>query len=259
MLQLIDSHAHLYLDQFDSDRADVVARAQAKGIHKIVLPNIDLDSIAGMEQMEMDFPGVCYATMGLHPCSAETNYAEVLAIMEKRLSERKYTAIGETGIDLHWDKTYFEEQKRAFRIQLQWAKDLNIPIIIHSRESTPECIAEVKAAQDGRLKGVFHCFGGGIEEAQQITDLGMHLGIGGVATYKKAGLDQVLPKIGLDRVILETDAPYLAPVPHRGKRNESAYVRIVAEQVSEILIMPLEKVGRITTANSIALFELDLG
>lgn len=256
MIELIDSHAHLYLEQFEQDRAEMIARAQEKGISKIVLPNIDLESIPGMHALANQFPTVCFATMGLHPCSALANYQDVLSTMERHLAERQYTAIGETGIDLYWDKTYFEEQKRAFRMQLEWAKDLDLPIIIHSRESTPECITEVRAAQDGRLRGVFHCFGGSIEEAKEITGLGMHLGIGGVATYSKSGLNTVLPAIGLDWVILETDAPYLAPVPYRGKRNESAYVRLVADQISEMLIKPLTEVARVTTTNSERLFRI---
>jgi TatD DNase family protein len=257
MLPLIDTHAHLYLDQFDTDRAQMMLRAKQQGVTKVVLPNIDLETITAMEQVETDFAGICFSAMGLHPCSVTPAYQEVLAEMEqKHLARRKYIAIGETGIDLYWDKTYFEEQKKSFRIQLEWAKDMGIPIIIHARESTPECITEVRAAQDGRLKGVFHCFGGSIEEARQITDLGMYLGIGGVVTYKKAGLDQVLPVIGLDRVVLETDAPYLAPAPYRGKRNETGYVRLVAEQISEILIRPIAEVARITNQNAQALFGL---
>lgn len=255
MIRLIDTHAHLYLEQFDTDRDAMLARARSQGVEKIVLPNIDLESIPGMEQLEKDHPGFCFATMGLHPCSVDgPGYRELLQNMEQKLATRAYTAIGECGIDLYWDKTWVEEQKQAFRTQLSWAKDLNLPIIIHSRESTPECIAEVQAAQDGRLRGVFHCFGGSIEEAKAIAGLGLHLGIGGVVTYKKAGLDAVLPHIGLDWVVLETDAPYLAPVPYRGKRNETAYIRHVAEQISEILVMPLAEVGRVTTLNAERLF-----
>jgi TatD DNase family protein len=254
MIRLIETHAHLYLEQFDQDRDAMLQRARTAGVEKIVLPNIDLESIAGMEQLENDFPGFCYATMGLHPCSVFADYQSVLTTMEQKLNERTYTAIGECGIDLYWDKTFFEEQKQAFRIQLNWAKERNLPIIIHSRESTPECIAEVSAAQDGRLRGVFHCFGGSETEARTILDLGFYLGIGGVLTYKKSGLDAVLKTIGLDRVILETDAPYLAPVPHRGKRNETAYIRQVAEHISELFVLPLAEVGRVTSRNAETLF-----
>lgn len=232
----------------------MIAHAQELGVEKIYLPNIDLETIAGMEALETEFPGVCFATIGLHPCSVLADYEETLATMEKHLHRRKWFGIGETGIDLYWDKTFFEEQKIAFRTQLEWAKDLNLPIIIHSRESTPECIEVVRAAQDGRLRGVFHCFGGSVEEANQITDLGLYLGIGGVVTYKKSGLDAVLKTIGLDRVVLETDAPYLAPVPYRGKRNESAYVRHVAEHISELFVQPLHEIAAITTRNARELF-----
>jgi TatD DNase family protein len=256
MLQFIDSHAHLYHDQFDTDRAEMIARAKAVGITKIVLPNIDLTTIEAMESLETAFSELCFAAIGLHPCHAFTDYQEVMQQMEAHLHRRKWIAIGETGIDLYWDKTFIEEQKAAFQIQLDWAKNLDLPIIIHSRESTPECIDQVRKAQDGRLRGVFHCFGGSLEEAKQIIDLGMYLGIGGVATFKKSGLDAVLPAIGLSHVVLETDAPYLAPVPYRGKRNESAYTRLVAEHISELFIQPLSQVARITTANAQNLFRL---
>ena len=257
MLELIDTHAHLYVVEFDTDRADMIARAQQAGIKKIVLPNIDLSTVAAMESLETEFPGICFASIGLHPCHAFADYANVMQQMEAHLNRRKWLAIGETGLDLHWDASYFEEQKKAFRVHLEWAKDLHIPIIIHSRASTPECIEEVRNAQDGRLTGVFHCFGGSVEEAQEITDLGMHLGIGGVATYKKAGLDQVLPRIGLSKVVLETDAPYLAPVPYRGKRNESAYMKQVAQHISELFVRPLAEIARITTKNAQDLFHLE--
>jgi TatD DNase family protein len=258
MLHFIDSHAHLYLEQFEHDRSDVIANAISQGVSQVILPNIDLDTIEGMEMLEDMYPNVCFATMGLHPCSAETGYRDILRVMETHIGRRTWTAIGETGLDLHWDDTYIEEQKKAFRIQLDWAKELRIPIIIHSRASTDLCIEEVKAAQDGRLTGVFHCFGESYEQAEQIIDLGMHLGIGGVVTYKKAGLDQVLPRLGLDYLVLETDSPYLAPTPHRGKRNESSYIPLVAQKIADYLHMPIEEVARRTTDNAIALFHLPI-
>ncbi|MEM1321636.1 MAG: TatD family hydrolase [Bacteroidota bacterium] len=252
---LIDTHAHLYASQFDKDREEMLERAIAAGVERFYLPNIDSESIASMLALEAAQPERCFAMMGLHPCSVKANYEEELAIVRQWLDKRSFCAVGEIGIDLYWDKTFFEQQKAAFRTQIQWAIELDVPIIIHSRESTNEIIEILEELRHEKLRGIFHCFGGSVDEAQKIMALGFHLGIGGVLTFKKSGLDQTMSAIGLERVVLETDAPYLSPTPYRGKRNESAYVRLVAQKLADIKQMSLEEVARITSANARSVFE----
>lgn len=251
---LIDTHAHLYSKKFDADRGEMVQRALAAGVERLYLPNIDSGSIDAMLALEAAFPEHCFAMMGLHPCSVDEHFEKELAIVEHWLGVREFCGIGETGIDLYWDKTWIEQQKTAFSRQIEWAKDLNKPIIIHSRESTELCIELVKNGQDGRLRGIFHCFSGTLDEAQRILDLGFYLGIGGTLTYAKSELPAVLKHIPLERIVLETDAPYLPPVPHRGKRNESAYIKLVAEMLSEVKVLPLAQIAKVTTANAQAIF-----
>ena len=251
---LTDTHAHLYSRKFQSDRDEMIRRAIAAGVTKMYLPNIDAESIDSMLDLEAAFPENCFAMMGLHPCSVKEDYEQELALAEKHLKERKWSGVGETGIDLFWDKTFFKEQQIAFARQIEWAKDLNLPIIIHSRESNEECIELVKAGQDGRLRGIFHCFSGSLEQAQRMIDLGFMLGIGGTVTYAKSELPAVLKKVPLESIVLETDAPYLPPVPHRGKRNESSYVKLVAEMLSEIKVLPLTQIAPQTTANAAKMF-----
>ena len=251
---LTDTHAHLYSRKFESDRDEMIRRAIAAGVTKMYLPNIDAESIDSMLDLEAAFPANCFAMLGLHPCSVKEDYEQELALAEKHLKERKWSGVGETGIDLFWDKTFFKEQQIAFARQIEWAKDLNLPIIIHSRESNEECIELVKAGQDGRLRGIFHCFSGSLEQAQRMIDLGFMLGIGGTVTYAKSELPAVLKKVPLESIVLETDAPYLPPVPHRGKRNESSYVKLVAEMLSEIKVLPLTQIARQTTANAAKMF-----
>lgn len=251
---LIDTHAHLYSSKFDSDRKEMIQRALAAGVRKMYLPNIDSESIEAMLDLEAAFPEHCFAMMGLHPCSVTADYERELAVVEKYLSERTWAGVGETGIDLYWDKTFFREQQIAFARQIEWAKDLDLPIIIHSRESNEECLELVKAGQDGRLRGIFHCFSGSLEQAQRMIDLGFLLGIGGTVTYPKSELPAVLKQVPLENIVLETDAPYLPPVPHRGKRNESAYVRLVAEMISEIKVLPISTVLQVTSANAARVF-----
>lgn len=251
---LIDTHTHLYLEQFDEDRAAMMERAMSLGVGHFYLPNIDKNSIAGMLQLETDYPGKCHPMMGLHPCSVGADYEEELAVMRTWLEKRPFCAVGEIGLDLFWDKTWFEQQQDAFRRQIRWAKEFNIPIVIHSRESTDECIAIVESEMDERLRGVFHCFSGTLEQAEQVIRLGFYIGIGGVATFKNGGLDKVLPFIDLQHVVLETDSPYLAPVPHRGKRNESGYLRLIAERVAVLTERSFSEVETITTQNAMELF-----
>lgn len=252
---LIDTHAHLYSSKFDTDRPDMVRRAIAAGVTRMYLPNIDSESIQPMLDLESAFPDNCFAMMGLHPSHVQPDtYEQELALVEKWLGQRSWAGVGETGIDLYWDKSTLGIQQIAFARQIEWAKDLNLPVIIHSRESNEECLELVSQGQDGRLRGIFHCFSGTVEQAKRMIDLGFMLGIGGTLTYPKSELPVVLKEIPLEHIVLETDAPYLPPVPHRGKRNESAYVRLVAEMLSEVKVLPLAEVARTTTANALRMF-----
>ena len=254
-MTFIDTHAHLYSSKFDSDRSDMVQRAISASITRIYLPNIDAESIDSMLALEAAFPDNCFAMMGLHPCSVQPDTYEIeLALVEKWLGQRSWAGIGETGIDLYWDKTTLGIQQIAFARQCEWAKDLNRPIIIHSRVANRESIELVRQAQDGRLRGIFHCFSGSLEEAKEMIDLGFMLGIGGTLTYPKSELPAVLREIPLEHLVLETDAPYLPPVPHRGKRNESAFLRHTADVLSETKILPIATIARITTANALRMF-----
>jgi TatD DNase family protein len=253
--QLIDTHAHLYSRKFDADRSDMVRRAIAAGVQRIFLPNIDAESIQPMLDLEAEFPEHCFAMMGLHPCSVQPgSYEEALALVEHWLGQRPWAGIGETGIDLYWDKSTLPIQQIAFARHIEWAKDLGRPLIIHSRESNRECLELVRQGQDGRLRGIFHCFSGSLEEAREMIGLGFLLGIGGTLTYPKSELPAILREIPLEHIVLETDAPYLPPVPYRGKRNESAYVRQVAEMLSEAKVLPLAQIARQTTENALRMF-----
>ena len=255
MYALIDTHAHLYSSKFDHDRTEMVRRAIAAGVTRMYLPNVDSESIDGMLALEAEFPEHCFAMMGLHPSHVKPDtYEQELALVEDWLGRRQWAGVGETGIDLYWDKTTLPIQQIAFARQIEWAKDLGRPIIIHSRESNEECLALVKAGQDGHLRGIFHCFSGTVGQAKRMIDLGFMLGIGGTLTYAKSELPAVLREIPLDHIVLETDAPYLPPVPHRGKRNESAYVRLVAEMLSEVKVLPVAEIARVTTANALKMF-----
>jgi TatD DNase family protein len=255
---MIDSHAHIYASEFDADRDQVVTRALEQGIQKILLPNIDLDSIDPMLATEAAYPDVCHAMMGLHPCYVDGNVEQTLATIESWFDKREFIAVGEIGIDLYWDKTYRLEQERAFITQLNWAKQRNLPVVIHTRDSIEETLALLKTEQDGSLRGVFHCFGGSLEEAKAINELGFHLGLGGVSTFKNGGMDKVIPHLDMQWVILETDCPYLAPVPHRGKRNEPAYTQLVAERVAILRDSTLGDIDSVTTQNALSLFNLSL-
>lgn len=254
-MYLIDTHSHIYQPAFDEDRDAMVHRALDAGVQKILLPNIDLESIPRMHALVDAFPEVCSPMMGLHPCDVKNDFEEVLASMKEQLERRPYVAIGETGIDLYWDKTTFDIQCKAFEIQVGWAKETGLPIVIHARESIDELIAILDRHNDASLRGVFHCFTGHEDQAKHILSYGdFYLGIGGVLTYPKAGLDAVVRELPLDRLILETDSPYLPPVPYRGKRNESAYVRIVAEHLAKVKNVTFEEVVQTTTENSLRLF-----
>lgn len=253
-MKLIDTHTHLYLEQFDEDRDEMIQRALDAGVEKMFLPNIDSSSIESLLQLEADYPEHCIAMMGLHPCSVGENYREELAIVREWLEKRSFCAVGEIGIDLHWDTTFRKQQEESFLTQCEWAKKMDIPIVIHTRKATQLVIDLVREINDDRLNGIFHCFGGTLEEARAIIDLGFYLGIGGVLTFKKSGLDKVMQEIDLAHVVLETDSPYLAPAPHRGKRNESAYVRLVAEKLADVKGTTLEEVAKLTSANAEKIF-----
>lgn len=257
MIQLIDTHTHLYLQQFDEDRDAMIKRAIEAGVKRFYLPGIDSEHTQSMLDLETQYPNICYAMPGLHPCSVGENVDSELGIVKKMLDEpRQWCAIGEIGLDLYWDKTFFEQQKYAFRTQIRWAKEYNLPIVIHSRDATNECIEIVAEEKTDNLRGVFHCFGDSLETAQKIIDLGFYVGIGGVLTFKKAGLDIVAKDIPLDKIILETDAPYLAPVPYRGKRNESSYIALVAQKLAEVKDITIKEVANVTSNNALRLYAL---
>lgn len=254
---MIDSHAHIYAKEFDNDRDEVVQRALDLGINKILLPNIDLESIEPMLATQAAYPTVCHSMMGLHPCYVNSNIKQDLTIIRGWFEKHNFIAVGEIGIDLYWDKTHQAEQEYAFKTQLQWAKELSLPVVIHTRDSIDQTLAILSKEQDGNLTGVFHCFGGSVEQAQAINALGFHLGIGGVSTFKNGGMDKVIPHLDLNYVILETDCPYLAPAPHRGKRNEPAFMQLVAQRIADLREISTQEVGILTERNTHALFKLN--
>jgi len=255
-MTLIDTHSHVYLDDFNDDLPALIERADKVGIIRVLMPAIDSATHEKMLETEQRFAAVCLSMMGLHPCSVKENYLVELGIAKDWLGKRKFIAIGETGLDFYWDLTFKEQQYDAFQQQINWALQYDIPIVIHSRESTDECISMVSKNQNGKLKGVFHCFSGSAGQARQIIDLGFYLGIGGVVTFKNAGLDKVVKDIDLTNVVLETDAPYLAPAPFRGKRNEPAYISYVLKKLEEIKGISQEEIAAITTTNAQKLFGL---
>ena len=250
-----DTHTHLYSEEFNADRNEIIKHAISKGVTKLYLPNVDSTSIDGMLQLEKEFPENCFAMMGLHPCSVKENYLEELSIIESWLDKRKFAAIGEIGIDLYWDKTFLKEQEIAFKKQIDWALTYNYSIVIHCRNAFDEIYSILNSYQT-LPKGIFHCFSGTIEQAEKILALKhFKLGIGGVVTFKNSGLDKVLESISIEDVVLETDAPYLAPMPHRGKRNESSYIPLIAQKVADIKNISIEEVQHITTKNATYIFE----
>ncbi|MBT6235478.1 MAG: TatD family hydrolase [Bacteroidetes bacterium] len=252
---MIDTHAHLYAEEFDSDREEVLMNAIECGITKILLPNIDETTIERLHQLS-NSSDVCVPMMGLHPCYVSSDYKTQLEIIKRQFEKHKYVAVGEIGIDLYWDKSTQDIQKLAFLEQCRWAREFGLPIAIHSRDSTSLIIDLLKSNELENVGGVFHCFGGTIEEAKEVVDMGFSLGIGGVLTFKNTTLREVLQHVSLDHIVIETDAPYLAPTPYRGKRNEPAYVIKVAEQLSYVYDLPLEHIIQRTTDNALTLFEL---
>jgi TatD DNase family protein len=255
-MNLIDTHCHIYSSEFDTDRPAMLSRAEDEGITKMLMPAIDISTHSAMLGVEEDFPGKCLSMMGLHPCSVKENYAAELAVVEQHFDKRSFIAVGETGLDFYWDLTYTKEQYEVFQRQIELALHYGIPVVIHSRNSINECIDLIQKNQKGDLKGIFHCFSGSIEQARKIIEVDFYLGIGGVLTFKKSGLDMVVDQLTLDHVVLETDAPYLAPVPFRGKRNECSYLKYVAEKLAEIKKVTVEEIAEITTGNAKELFNL---
>ncbi len=258
---LIDTHCHLYAAEFEHDLNEMLERAEAAGVKFFMLPNIDSASVSPMLSLCRQNPCSLYPMMGLHPCSVKENWNEELHSIEKLLFQEKlhtFYGIGETGLDFYWDKTFMAEQKENFQQHIIWAKQLHLPIIIHSREALGDCIEMIKKNKDESLTGIFHCFSGNSSEARQITDMGFYLGIGGVITFRTSGLDKVLKDIPLSLIVLETDSPYLAPVPYRGKRNESSYLKFVVKKISEIKNIPEQEVANITTENALKVFHLPL-
>jgi TatD DNase family protein len=253
-MNLIDTHCHLYLEEFADDIDAIIQRANNEGVEKFYLPAIDSKTLPSLLHLEKQFPGKCIAMTGLHPCSVKGNHIEELNIVEDSLSKRDFAAVGEIGLDFYWDRSFEKEQYSAFHQQIEWAMHYDLPIVIHSRDSMKETIQVVRGHQRGKLKGIFHCFTGGYESAKEIIELGFFLGVGGVITYKNAGLAEVLKNIDLRHIVLETDAPYLTPVPFRGKRNESAYLKYIAAKLAAIKEVGGDELARITTENAAKIF-----
>ena len=253
---ITDTHTHLYSEAFDEDRKEMMQRAFEQNITRFFIPAIDSSYTKAMFQLEKDFPENVFLMMGLHPTSVKDNYKEELNHVEKMLQERKFYAIGEIGIDLYWDKTTLGIQQEAFRTQIKLAKQYKLPIVIHCRESFDEIFEILEEEKADDLFGIFHCFTGTLEQARLAISYNMKLGIGGVVTFKNGKIDQFLNQIDLKHIVLETDSPYLSPTPYRGKRNESSYIIMVLEKVSELYKLPQEKIAEITTANSKDIFKV---
>jgi len=251
---ITDTHTHLYSDDFKEDLPQLLKVAGESGVERFFMPNIDSTSIDGMLALEKTYPGKCFSMMGLHPCSVKENWKDELKLAEDWLEKRSFVAVGEMGIDLYWDKTFIEEQKIVFKRQVELANQYKLPIVIHTRESFDVAYDLLKDVKKEEPCGIFHCFTGSIEQAKKAIDMGFYLGIGGVVTFKNGGLDKILPAVDLKNIVLETDGPYLAPVPFRGKRNEPVYILKVAEKIAEIKKCPVEEVANVTTANSKLIF-----
>lgn len=253
----IDTHAHLYTKEFDLDRSETVQNAVRNGVETILLPNIDVSSIERMLKLSFEFPENCFPMMGLHPGNVKEDWEQQLTKMKPYFTSHKMVAVGEIGMDLYWDKTFIEEQKLAFRQQIAWAKELHLPIVIHARDAFDEIFEILDELMDERLFGVFHCFTGHLQQAKKIMGYpNFMMGIGGVLTYKKAALDEVLKHVPIEYIVLETDSPYLPPVPYRGKRNESGYLVHTAEKLAEIYGLKLSELAEITTRNAKKMFRL---
>lgn len=253
---MIDTHAHIYAEDFDADRINVIERARTAGLHALYMPNVDHASIDRMLDVESRFPGFAFPMMGLHPCYVKRGFEKELYQVESWLARRTFAAIGEIGTDLYWDKSTWPYQQEAFLQQIKWAKQYHLPVAIHCRESVPQTLQLLEPFVGDDLTGIFHCFTGDLTLARRCIEFGFRLGIGGVSTFKKGGLDTVLPEVDTAHLVLETDCPYLAPVPYRGKRNEPAYLALIAQRVADLKQMPVSDILTVTTANARALFKL---
>lgn len=259
---MIDTHCHLYDEAFDADRDEAIARAQQAGVGTLVLPAIDSTNLARQERLAEQYPHLCRQMMGLHPTSVGDTMEEELALVEERLfnppPETVYVGVGEIGLDLYWDKSHLEQQLEALRRQMEWSRQLGLPVCLHVRKAMNELFGLLRELNWGSYRGVMHCFGGSVQEAHRAVEMGFHIGIGGVVTFKNATLAQVAKAVPLERIVLETDAPYLAPIPHRGHRNESAFLPLVAEKIAELRGISPQEVDETTTASARRLFGLEM-
>jgi len=255
-MQLIDTHTHIYLQEFDTDRDEAIKRSVQNDVVKLLMPNIDIDSVSRMLEVENRYPGICYPMIGLHPTSVRKDFESQLDKLENLALDHRFYAIGEIGIDLYWDKSHLDEQIIVFKRQVAFALQQGLPVVIHSRDSFPEVFKVLEEFKGSGLKGVFHAFTGSLADAEKAVGMGFVLGIGGIVTFKNAGLDEVVRQVRPENIILETDSPYLAPVPYRGKRNESSYLCIINNRIAEIFGLTGEKTASITWSNSVQLFSL---
>ena len=253
---ITDTHTHLYAEQFDEDRAEMIQRAKDAGVSRFFLPAIDSETTQRMLDLEKAYPNEIFSMMGLHPTSVKENYQEELAHVKSWLNKRDFCAIGEIGIDLYWDKSFLKQQQEAFRTQIQWAKEKQLPIVIHCRDAFDEIFEILEEEKSDDLFGIFHCFTGDLAQAKQAISYNMKLGIGGVATFKNGKIDKFLNEIPLEHIVLETDSPYLAPTPYRGKRNESSYITNVVDKLVDIYGKSFQEISEITTENSKAIFKI---
>jgi len=254
---LIDTHTHLYLKQFDEDRNKIIKTCIDNNINKLLLPSIDCSTINLLLNLCEQYPDVCYPMLGLHPCSVNENFMQELETLKTLFDTNKFIAIGETGIDLHWDKSTLDKQIEAFKIQISWAKENNLALVIHARNAFDEIFKVLDKEYDDNLKGVFHCFSGSLDQTKRILDYGNFiLGIGGVITFKNSGLDKVIENVAIENIILETDSPYLTPAPHRGKRNDSTYLSLIADKLADIYNISTKEVAQITSQNAKKLFKI---
>ncbi len=251
---IIDTHSHIYGPEYDDDRDDVIARARQTGVGKVILANVNADTIAPMHRCQDMYPDFTATAIGLHPTDVDGNYKQQLSVIEQSIDPARHIAIGEVGLDLYWDKTYYREQCEALTTQIEWALEYNLPLIMHVRKAYAETFELLKQFRGRDITGVMHCFSGGIEEAKKAMELGFHIGIGGVITYKNSQLADIVEQIGLDRLLLETDAPYLSPVPYRGKRNEPSYLTHVIDKIASVLQLNAQTIENKTTENAKQLF-----
>jgi TatD DNase family protein len=254
-MKFVDTHAHIYLKEFNNDRKEVIAGAINSSVSKIFLPNIDKSTLSQVLSLEAEYPGFCYAMIGLHPCSVNADFEQELKSMEEWLEKRSFSGIGETGTDLYWDQSYRSQQIESLKIQVNWAERYKLPIILHSRDSLDLSIRVIEETHSGDLSGIFHCFTGSLDQARQIIDLGFYLVIGGVLTFKNSGLGSIIENVPLEKIVLETDSPYLTPHPHRGKRNEPAYLNLIAQRLADIYDTDISTIADITTQNAKKVFK----